>query len=180
MIKGCREPPYPSILTDATMEKLALAKFVAQESKCEVSLVITTIIAGDENSQETPLTSPASYRPATWLCVSTASFTGKTPWMRHWDLEAAATPLQKMLLPRTASCTTRQAPPTWARSSGSPALWCSGGHWGCGSGLGSDRALGRRCWEQFAAPELLGRWRGLILPPKGAKPPVCGCPAAGI
>ncbi|NWX65765.1 PKHM2 protein, partial [Promerops cafer] len=37
MIKGCREPPYPSILTDATMEKLALAKFVAQESKCEVS-----------------------------------------------------------------------------------------------------------------------------------------------
>lgn len=37
MIKGCREPPYPSVLTDATMEKLALAKFVAQESKCEVS-----------------------------------------------------------------------------------------------------------------------------------------------
>lgn len=37
MVKGCREPPYPSILTDATMEKLALAKFVAQESKCEVS-----------------------------------------------------------------------------------------------------------------------------------------------
>ncbi|XP_044524621.1 pleckstrin homology domain-containing family M member 2 [Gracilinanus agilis] len=35
MIKGCREPPYPSVLTDATMEKLALAKFVAQESKCE-------------------------------------------------------------------------------------------------------------------------------------------------
>ncbi|XP_066231254.1 pleckstrin homology domain-containing family M member 2 isoform X2 [Saccopteryx leptura] len=39
MIKGCREPPYPSILTDATMEKLALAKFVAQESKCEVTAV---------------------------------------------------------------------------------------------------------------------------------------------
>lgn len=38
MIKGCREPPYPSILTDATMEKLALAKFVAQESKREVCL----------------------------------------------------------------------------------------------------------------------------------------------
>ncbi|CAM9753725.1 unnamed protein product [Bubo scandiacus] len=38
MIKGCREPPYPSILTDATMEKLALAKFVAQESKCELRL----------------------------------------------------------------------------------------------------------------------------------------------
>ncbi|XP_074831200.1 pleckstrin homology domain-containing family M member 2 isoform X3 [Natator depressus] len=40
MIKGCREPPYPSILTDATMEKLALAKFVAQESKCEASDVV--------------------------------------------------------------------------------------------------------------------------------------------
>nr|XP_056721095.1 pleckstrin homology domain-containing family M member 2 isoform X2 [Euleptes europaea] len=39
MIKGCREPPYPSILTDATMEKLALAKFVAQESKREASEV---------------------------------------------------------------------------------------------------------------------------------------------
>lgn len=39
MIKGCREPPYPSILTDATMEKLALAKFVAQESKCEATSV---------------------------------------------------------------------------------------------------------------------------------------------
>lgn len=43
MIKGCREPPYPSILTDATMEKLALAKFVAQESKCEVSLAVTVV-----------------------------------------------------------------------------------------------------------------------------------------
>ncbi|XP_026571674.1 pleckstrin homology domain-containing family M member 2 isoform X2 [Pseudonaja textilis] len=40
MIKGCREPPYPSILTDATMEKLALAKFVAQESKREISEVV--------------------------------------------------------------------------------------------------------------------------------------------
>ncbi|KAM7083851.1 pleckstrin homology domain-containing family M member 2 isoform 5-T5 [Ciconia maguari] len=40
MIKGCREPPYPSILTDATMEKLALAKFVAQESKCEACDVV--------------------------------------------------------------------------------------------------------------------------------------------
>ncbi|XP_057399863.1 pleckstrin homology domain-containing family M member 2 isoform X2 [Balaenoptera acutorostrata] len=39
MIKGCREPPYPSVLTDATMEKLALAKFVAQESKCEATTV---------------------------------------------------------------------------------------------------------------------------------------------
>lgn len=36
MVKGCREPPYPSILTDATMEKLSLTKFVSQESQCEV------------------------------------------------------------------------------------------------------------------------------------------------
>ncbi|XP_035512076.1 pleckstrin homology domain-containing family M member 2 isoform X2 [Morone saxatilis] len=39
MVKGCREPPYPSVLTDATMEKLALTKFVSQESQCEVSEV---------------------------------------------------------------------------------------------------------------------------------------------
>ncbi|XP_076132743.1 pleckstrin homology domain-containing family M member 2 isoform X1 [Alosa pseudoharengus] len=39
MINGCREPPYPSILTDATMEKLALTKFVCQETHCEVSEV---------------------------------------------------------------------------------------------------------------------------------------------
>nr|XP_015192683.1 PREDICTED: pleckstrin homology domain-containing family M member 2 isoform X3 [Lepisosteus oculatus] len=39
MIKGCREPPYPSVLTDATMEKLALTKFVVQESHCEASEV---------------------------------------------------------------------------------------------------------------------------------------------
>ncbi|XP_056129338.1 pleckstrin homology domain-containing family M member 2 isoform X2 [Lampris incognitus] len=39
MVKGCREPPYPSVLTDATMEKLALTKFVAQDSHCEVSEV---------------------------------------------------------------------------------------------------------------------------------------------
>ncbi|XP_023263632.1 pleckstrin homology domain-containing family M member 2 isoform X1 [Seriola lalandi dorsalis] len=39
MVKGCREPPYPSVLIDATMEKLALNKFVSQESHCEVSEV---------------------------------------------------------------------------------------------------------------------------------------------
>uniref|UniRef100_A0A8D3A8M5 Pleckstrin homology domain-containing family M member 2 n=1 Tax=Scophthalmus maximus TaxID=52904 RepID=A0A8D3A8M5_SCOMX len=39
MVKGCREPPYPSVLTDATMEKLSLTKFVSQESHCEVSEV---------------------------------------------------------------------------------------------------------------------------------------------
>ncbi len=34
---GCRESPYPSVLTDATMEKLALSKFVCQETQCEVN-----------------------------------------------------------------------------------------------------------------------------------------------
>nr|XP_055044760.1 pleckstrin homology domain-containing family M member 2 isoform X2 [Misgurnus anguillicaudatus] len=37
MEKGCRETPYPSVLTDATMEKLALYKFVCQETHCELS-----------------------------------------------------------------------------------------------------------------------------------------------
>ena len=54
MIKGCREPPYPSILTDATMEKLALAKFVAQESKCEVGLDIVAVTMSRGGSWETP------------------------------------------------------------------------------------------------------------------------------
>ncbi|CAN2387974.1 Pleckstrin homology domain-containing family M member 2 [Pristimantis euphronides] len=40
MINGCREPPYPGILTDATMERFALAKFVSQESKIEASQVV--------------------------------------------------------------------------------------------------------------------------------------------
>nr|DBA15667.1 TPA: hypothetical protein GDO54_003140 [Pyxicephalus adspersus] len=42
MINGCREPPYPGVLTDATMERLALAKFVSQESKREASEVAMT------------------------------------------------------------------------------------------------------------------------------------------
>lgn len=37
MENGCRDPPYPSVLTDATMEKLALSKFVCQETHCELS-----------------------------------------------------------------------------------------------------------------------------------------------
>uniref|UniRef100_A0A8C9REH1 Pleckstrin homology domain-containing family M member 2 n=1 Tax=Scleropages formosus TaxID=113540 RepID=A0A8C9REH1_SCLFO len=45
MVKGCREPPYPSVLTDATMEKLALTKFVSQESHCEVSEVSIQLYA---------------------------------------------------------------------------------------------------------------------------------------
>ncbi|KAM3617440.1 uncharacterized protein V6R79_006178 [Siganus canaliculatus] len=45
MVKGCREPPYPLVLTDATMEKLALTKFVSQESQCEVSEVSIQLYA---------------------------------------------------------------------------------------------------------------------------------------
>ncbi|XP_039611421.1 pleckstrin homology domain-containing family M member 2 isoform X1 [Polypterus senegalus] len=45
MVKGCREPPYPSVLTDATMERLALMKFVAQESHCEVAEVSIQLYA---------------------------------------------------------------------------------------------------------------------------------------
>lgn len=41
MVKGCREPPYPAVLTDATMEKLALTKFISQESHCEVDTCST-------------------------------------------------------------------------------------------------------------------------------------------
>ncbi|KAM3824245.1 pleckstrin homology domain-containing family M member 2 isoform 2-T2 [Vipera latastei] len=61
MIKGCREPPYPSILTDATMEKLALAKFVAQESKREISEVTVHfygLVHWEDPMDETP--GPAS------------------------------------------------------------------------------------------------------------------------
>lgn len=129
MIKGCREPPYPSILTDATMEKLALAKFVAQESKCEVSSDTAAIAALGGASRWTPSCSHLcpSRRPATWWCVSTAWYTGRTPWMRRWDPLPTATPLLKMQSQRMAFCTTRRAPRTWARSSGRPASWCSGG-----------------------------------------------------
>lgn len=57
MIHGCREPPYPSILTDATMERLALAKFVAQESKREVRGP-----AAAPQQQEQSLEAPCSAR----------------------------------------------------------------------------------------------------------------------
>ncbi|XP_058266342.1 pleckstrin homology domain-containing family M member 2 isoform X1 [Hemibagrus wyckioides] len=39
MMIGCSELPFPAVLTDATMERLALTKFVCQESHCEVSEV---------------------------------------------------------------------------------------------------------------------------------------------
>ncbi|XP_042333865.1 pleckstrin homology domain-containing family M member 2 isoform X2 [Sceloporus undulatus] len=64
MIKGCREPPYPSILTDATMEKLALAKFVAQQSKREISEVVVCfygLIHWEDPMDETLGPAPSHY-----------------------------------------------------------------------------------------------------------------------
>ncbi|XP_051844429.1 pleckstrin homology domain-containing family M member 2 isoform X1 [Antechinus flavipes] len=64
MIKGCREPPYPSVLTDATMEKLALAKFVAQESKCEASAVTVRfygLVHWEDPLDESPGPAPCHY-----------------------------------------------------------------------------------------------------------------------
>ncbi|XP_015737924.1 pleckstrin homology domain-containing family M member 2 isoform X1 [Coturnix japonica] len=67
MIKGCREPPYPSVLTDATMEKLALAKFVAQESKCEACDVVVRfygLVHWEDPMDEALGPSPSSYSSA--------------------------------------------------------------------------------------------------------------------
>ncbi|KAF6110765.1 pleckstrin homology and RUN domain containing M2 [Phyllostomus discolor] len=66
MIKGCREPPYPSILTDATMEKLALAKFVAQESKCEATAVTVRfygLVHWEDPTDESPGPAPCHCSP---------------------------------------------------------------------------------------------------------------------
>ncbi|XP_032087857.1 pleckstrin homology domain-containing family M member 2 isoform X4 [Thamnophis elegans] len=71
MIKGCREPPYPSILTDATMEKLALAKFVAQESKQEISEVVVHfygLVHWEDPTDENP-GPPLSHYLSTENCI---------------------------------------------------------------------------------------------------------------
>uniref|UniRef100_A0A4W4FXU5 Pleckstrin homology domain-containing family M member 2 n=1 Tax=Electrophorus electricus TaxID=8005 RepID=A0A4W4FXU5_ELEEL len=62
MINGCREPPYPAILTDATMEKLALTKFVCQESQCEVSEVHIRLysLVHWEDPMDVSVSSPSS------------------------------------------------------------------------------------------------------------------------
>uniref|UniRef100_H9GK51 Pleckstrin homology domain-containing family M member 2 n=1 Tax=Anolis carolinensis TaxID=28377 RepID=H9GK51_ANOCA len=67
MIKGCREPPYPSILTDATMEKLALAKFVAQQSKREISDVVVCfygLVHWEDPLEEALGPAPAPFAPS--------------------------------------------------------------------------------------------------------------------
>ncbi|XP_077167728.1 pleckstrin homology domain-containing family M member 2 isoform X2 [Paroedura picta] len=72
MIKGCREPPYPSILTDATMERLALAKFVAQESKQEISEVTVRFygLVHWEDPMEETLGSAPLHCPVAENCVT--------------------------------------------------------------------------------------------------------------
>ncbi|KAM7410949.1 hypothetical protein PAMA_021083 [Pampus argenteus] len=67
MVKGCREPPYPSVLTDATMEKLALTKFVSQESHCEVyevSIQLYSLVHWEDPMDMTlsPQGVPSSFR----------------------------------------------------------------------------------------------------------------------
>nr|XP_046252519.1 pleckstrin homology domain-containing family M member 2 isoform X2 [Scatophagus argus] len=67
MVKGCREPPYPSVLTDATMEKLALTKFVSQESQCEVSEVsiqLYSLVHWEDPLDMTQGGSPSSGAPS--------------------------------------------------------------------------------------------------------------------
>ncbi|XP_053137402.1 pleckstrin homology domain-containing family M member 2 isoform X2 [Hemicordylus capensis] len=91
MIKGCREPPYPSILTDATMEKLALAKFVAQESKREISEVAVRfygLVHWEDPADETPGPSPAPYTAADHAVTKEGTLTYKagTHYLgkEHW------------------------------------------------------------------------------------------------
>uniref|UniRef100_A0A8C2G5J0 Pleckstrin homology domain-containing family M member 2 n=1 Tax=Cyprinus carpio TaxID=7962 RepID=A0A8C2G5J0_CYPCA len=56
---GCREPPFPSILTDATMEKLALSKFVCQETHCEMSIRLYSLVHW-EDPMDAVVASPTS------------------------------------------------------------------------------------------------------------------------
>ncbi|XP_019944955.2 pleckstrin homology domain-containing family M member 2 isoform X1 [Paralichthys olivaceus] len=91
MVKGCREPPYPSILTDATMEKLALTKFVSQESHCEVmevSIQLYSLVHWEDpmdmtmSPQEGPPSSrvPSSTKEGTLQYRSGNSYLGKELW----------------------------------------------------------------------------------------------------
>ncbi|KAM9445342.1 pleckstrin homology domain-containing family M member 2 isoform 2-T2 [Clarias gariepinus] len=62
MTSGCTELPYPAVLTDATMERLALTKFVCQESHCEVSEVNIRLysLVHWEDPMEVGLSTPTS------------------------------------------------------------------------------------------------------------------------
>lgn len=175
MIKGCREPPYPSILTDATMEKLALAKFVAQESKCEVSSGAAAITARGGGSGDTrPVDFSACLSQA---CDVVVRFYG----LVHWE-----DPMDEALGPTSNSCASAENAVTkdgiLHYKAGTSYLgkeqwktcfvvlrWAAGQERGqpglCGGG--AEAALPPRSC-------LGGRWRGPILSPGRFKPPSGG------
>ncbi|XP_037335122.2 pleckstrin homology domain-containing family M member 2 isoform X2 [Pungitius pungitius] len=91
MVKGCREPPYPSVLTDATMEKLSLTKFVSQESQCEVcevSIQLYSLVHWEDpmdmalSPQGGPLISglPASTKEGALQYRAGSTYLGKELW----------------------------------------------------------------------------------------------------
>ncbi|KAK1898097.1 Pleckstrin like domain containing family M member 2 [Dissostichus eleginoides] len=91
MVKGCREPPYPSVLTDATMEKLALTKFVSQESHCEayeVSIQLYSLVHWEDpmdmtlSPQGGPPSAgrPASIKEGSLQYRSGTTYLGKELW----------------------------------------------------------------------------------------------------
>ncbi|KAG8431497.1 hypothetical protein GDO86_018555 [Hymenochirus boettgeri] len=82
MINGCREPPYPGVLTDATMERLALAKFVSQESKREAAEVVTLyygLVHWEDPLDEASGPSTVSKEGALHYRAST-SYLGRETW----------------------------------------------------------------------------------------------------
>ncbi|XP_054465258.1 pleckstrin homology domain-containing family M member 2 isoform X2 [Anoplopoma fimbria] len=91
MVKGCREPPYPSVLTDATMERLALTKFVSQESNCEVyevSIQLYSLVHWEDpmdmtlSPQDGPPISgrPSSTKEGTLQYRAGSTYLGKELW----------------------------------------------------------------------------------------------------
>ncbi|TKS77185.1 Pleckstrin -like proteiny domain-containing family M member 2 [Collichthys lucidus] len=91
MVKGCREPPYPSVLTDATMEKLALTKFVSQESQCEVpevSIQLYSLVHWEDPMDMTLSTqggppksgAPSSTKEGTLQYRAGTTYLGKELW----------------------------------------------------------------------------------------------------
>ncbi|XP_047223068.1 pleckstrin homology domain-containing family M member 2 isoform X2 [Girardinichthys multiradiatus] len=91
MVQGCREPPYPVVLTDATMEKLALNKFVSQECHCEVSEVsiqLYSLVHWEDPMDmtmspqgETPTSGvPSSTKEGTLQYRSGTTYLGKELW----------------------------------------------------------------------------------------------------
>ncbi|XP_037540274.1 pleckstrin homology domain-containing family M member 2 [Nematolebias whitei] len=91
MVQGCREPPYPSVLTDATMEKLALTKFVSQECHSEVSEVsihLYSLVHWEDPMDltlspqgSTPTSGvPSSTKEGTILYMSGTTYLGKELW----------------------------------------------------------------------------------------------------